>query len=348
MADNVAITAGAGTTIATDDVAGVQYQVVKLAIGGDGVAAFASNAAPLPVSDAGGSLTVDVGTALPAGTNNIGDVDVLSVIPGTAATSLGKAIDTAAGATDTGVAVLAIRDDALAALTPAEGDWVPLRTNSTGALHVTGAAGVTEFNEDAAHSSGALGNLPLVVRRDANTSLCDTDGDYTAIQVSAAGALKVAITEDAVGSTVDTEDGSVAAGQSSVALVAALPYSFDGSAWTRAAASIFRSLDLDETEEEVKATAGVVLGMWATNTASSTRFIKFYNATAANVTVGSTTPVITIGIPGNTSDDVSGAFNAAHGITFGTAITVAATTGVADADTGAPAPNDVIVNVFYK
>jgi len=33
MADNVAITAGAGTTIATDDVSGVHYQRVKLVDG---------------------------------------------------------------------------------------------------------------------------------------------------------------------------------------------------------------------------------------------------------------------------------------------------------------------------
>lgn len=33
MPDNVAITAGSGTTIATDDVAGVHYQIVKLAAG---------------------------------------------------------------------------------------------------------------------------------------------------------------------------------------------------------------------------------------------------------------------------------------------------------------------------
>jgi hypothetical protein len=33
MADNVAITAGAGTTVATDEVAGVHYQKVKLALG---------------------------------------------------------------------------------------------------------------------------------------------------------------------------------------------------------------------------------------------------------------------------------------------------------------------------
>jgi hypothetical protein len=56
------------------------------------------------------------------------------LVPGVAATNLGKAIDTAAGATDTGVAILAVRDDALSALTPVEGDFVPLRTDANGAL----------------------------------------------------------------------------------------------------------------------------------------------------------------------------------------------------------------------
>ncbi len=113
--------------------------------------------------------------------------------------------------------------------------------------------------------------------------------------------------------------------------------------------SIHRSIDLDESEEEVKATAGTVYGMWVSNLATTTRFIKFYDATAASVSVGTTTPVITIPIPGNASDDVSGAFNVGGmGIAFATAISVAATTAVADNDTGAPAANDVIVNIFYK
>ena len=64
---------------------------------------------------------------------------------------------------------------------------------------------------------------------------------------------------------------------------------------------------------------------------------------------GTTTPVITIGIPGNTSDDISANFGpGGMGIMFDTAICAPATTGVADADTGAPAANDVIINVFYK
>jgi hypothetical protein len=38
MVDNVAITAGAGTTVAADDISSVYYQRVKLALGADGVA----------------------------------------------------------------------------------------------------------------------------------------------------------------------------------------------------------------------------------------------------------------------------------------------------------------------
>ncbi len=50
MADNVAITAGAGTSIATDDIGGVQYQRTKLSWGQDGVAVDASASDPLPVT----------------------------------------------------------------------------------------------------------------------------------------------------------------------------------------------------------------------------------------------------------------------------------------------------------
>ena len=38
MADNIAITAGSGTSVATDDVSGVHYQRVKVATGADGAA----------------------------------------------------------------------------------------------------------------------------------------------------------------------------------------------------------------------------------------------------------------------------------------------------------------------
>lgn len=123
--------------------------------------------------------------------------------------------------------------------------------------------------------------------------------------------------------------------------VRVLPVAADG-------CSIFRSLDLDETEEEVKASAGTLYGIIFSNLSTSTRFLKFYNATAASVTVGTTTPVLTIALPGNASDDISGVYAIPQGVAFSTAITVAATTGLADNDTGAPGANEVIVNLLFK
>lgn len=88
----------------------------------------------LALVDASGNLNVIL--AANDGVD-IGDVDVTSVIPGVGATNLGKAVDAVGGAADVGVALLALRDDALTTLTPVDGDYVRLRVNSTGALHVT-------------------------------------------------------------------------------------------------------------------------------------------------------------------------------------------------------------------
>lgn len=73
MADDVVLNPGAGgDTIAADDVAGVKYQVVKLAVGADGAAALVANANPIPISDAGGAITVD-GTVAVSGTVAVTD-----------------------------------------------------------------------------------------------------------------------------------------------------------------------------------------------------------------------------------------------------------------------------------
>jgi hypothetical protein len=52
MADNVGYTPGSGEIIATDDIAGVQYQRVKPVWGVDGVAQDVNDNTPLPVTGA--------------------------------------------------------------------------------------------------------------------------------------------------------------------------------------------------------------------------------------------------------------------------------------------------------
>ena len=146
---------------------------------------------------------VDIGdVTLTAGTNafgklsansgvDIGDVDVTSIVPLTGATNLGKARDSALGATDTGVMALAVRDDTLTTLTPADGDYVPLRVSSTGQLHVTGGGGGTEYTEDVATANPIVGSAIMFERDDIIGGLTPAEGDWASMRCSAEGALWV-------------------------------------------------------------------------------------------------------------------------------------------------------------
>lgn len=167
----------------------------------------------LSVDDNGGSLTVD------------GTVAVSAVTPGTGATDLGKAVDSASGSTDTGVAALAIRDDSLSALTPVEGDYVPLRVSSTGALHVTGGGGGTEYTVDAAAPAAPTGTASLMERDDALTSLTEIEGDWTNMRSTAEGALWTQdFNSDAMAADLSTLAGAVSGTEMQVDVVtSALP-----------------------------------------------------------------------------------------------------------------------------
>jgi len=117
---------------------------------------------------------------------------------------------------------------------------------------------------------------------------------------------------------------------------------------TSGGTTLYKNIDVDESEDQIKATAGQVYWIHAMNLSASVVFLKFYNATAASVTVGTTVPDLTFPIP--TQGDTNGAgfvLAIPNGIAFGTAITIAATTGVADNDSGAPAANVCIVNLGY-
>lgn len=203
----------------------------------------------------------------------------------------------------------------------------------------TGASNLAKA-EDAPHNSGDVGVMMLGVRKDTAAAIGTTDGDYVPPQMTATGALRVCIAEDAVANS----------GQSTMANSVPVAIASNQSAFpvnvapaTSGGLSVFKSLDLDETEEEVKGTAGQVYGWDYTNLSAGTRYLKFYDATAANVTVGTTVPKFTIPVFTLQKANVLGA----NGITFSTAITVAVTTGLADNDAGAPGTNDFVLNLFY-
>jgi hypothetical protein len=170
----------------------------------------------------------------------------------------------------------------------------------------------------------------------------------TEVQCDIVGALPAganAIGKLAANSGVDIGDVdvlSIAAGTNTIGNVVPVPATSGG-------LTIFRHLDLDETDREVKPTAGQIYGWTITNFATTTRYIKFVNLTAANTTVGSSAVAMTIPVPGNATDDTTLVQNfGGQGIAFDTAITVYAVTGLADNDTGAPGASDVAVTIFYK
>ncbi len=112
--------------------------------------------------------------------------------------------------------------------------------------------------------------------------------------------------------------------------------------------SVFRSLDLDETSEQVKASPGKLCKLRMTNFATSPRYVKLYDN--ASPTVGTTTPIDTIVLPAAGSSDacvVTETFGD-KGLAFSTALSMAATTALADADEGAPSANDVVVTAYYE
>lgn len=84
----------------------------------------------------------------------------------------------------------AIRDDSLSGLSPAEGDAVPLRVGSTGALHVTGGGGGTEYTEDVVTANPIVGTATMMERDDVLTTAV-AEADWLAMKSSAEGALWV-------------------------------------------------------------------------------------------------------------------------------------------------------------
>lgn len=117
-------------------------------------------------------------------TNN--DVDVISVVPGTGATNLGKAEDGAHTSADVGVMMLGVRTDTTAAKSDTDGDYEPIQVK-TGRL-VVDASGVAVPVTD---NSGSL----------------TIDSAQLPTALTASGNLKISIQEDG-GAVIGVDDNA--------------------------------------------------------------------------------------------------------------------------------------------
>jgi hypothetical protein len=282
MADNITFQATlasppSGAVIASDDVSGVQFQKVKIDVGGDGASVILSNSNPLPIGDAGGSLTVDgtvtatlsgttlagqtaqtadydsgAGTvnlamlgmalpgsggpvpggtftnpiridptattaqpvtdnggsltidgsvgltgAIPAGTNNIGDVDIASIAAGDNTVGRVKLTD--------GTTVVDVFDYTNA-------NPMAVRLTDTNGDYVAAGAG-TQYTEDSASTADPVGGMNIARRRDTLSGTeVSADGDNIAMNATGKGELYVKhvdtipVTDN--GGTLSVDDGA--------------------------------------------------------------------------------------------------------------------------------------------
>lgn len=163
--------------------------------------------------------------------------------------------------------------------------------------------------EDAAETAGAGLSRAGTVRRDAPASSAGTDGDNATLNTDANGRLY----------TLTAPQGD----------------------------TLKRYISVGSTEDEsqVKATAGILLGVSAWNFhATQVAFLKCTNLTAANTTPGSSAVFYSMIIPPATSGFSDRNINA----TFDTALTCYIVTGKADTDAAEVGANDVGYNLTYR
>lgn len=276
-----------------------------------------------------GTIDSDTSSLAGAVSGSEMQVDIVSDGAGLLTTSAHDAAFGTAGSADTQVRSV----QGIASMTPllvdatGQGD-VPITLDSEAIVLATGsntvgevtigaattAAGDLAKAEDAVHSSGDVGVMSLGVRDTSPAATSGTDGDYEPYHVNDDGGMWVTPTPSHQGGN-----------------------------------SFFSSIDLDESEEQVSATACTVSYMYFWNATAAPLWVQIFNATAASIAPGSDAPDMNFPIPANADSDVAGITIPIPngGIQFTTALSVAVTTG-SGTNSGAPGANEAGGIIIYK
>lgn len=188
-----------------------------------------------------------------------------------------------------------------------------------------------------------LGNSTTPIQ----VSLANTATNATAVKVD-----NSAVTQPVTGSgTAGTAATGVVTVQGIASMVA---LKVDGSAVTQPVSGTvtanvtpttsgglhFYSGSIGATATSVKSSAGQIYGWYIGNSNTSAIYVQIFNVASGSVTLGTTTPDMSLYIPASGGANVS----FAGGIAMGTAITVACTT----TRTGSTAPASTVdLNIFY-
>lgn len=317
MADNVLVTAGSGTTLATlQNAAGEHHTVGVLAYpttisDGANVLQIVTTAFGLPVAVQSSALPSGAATSVLQTSGNASLTSIDAKVP-----ALGQAL----AAASVPVVLTATQ---LSTLTPpaaisgfaTQATLATLLTESTFDAKVGSLAEAAPASDTA--SSGLNGRLQRVAQR--LTSL-------------------IALLPASIGQKVKTASLPVVIASDQDALATTVNASTSGG-WTPHNAIAAATTNATS----VKASAGQVGGYAIFNKATSNRYVKLYDKASAP-TVGTDTPVTTILVPAG-----GGAIlPIGAGIVFAVGIAYAITTGIEVTDATAVTLSDVSVNLYWK
>ena len=352
MTDNVTLNSGSGgAVIRTDDDGTAQWQYVKVAFGADNtqtiVGSISSNPFPVALSATDNAVLDSIDTAL-GGTLTVDNAGTFAVqVDGDALTALQVIdnvvhVDDAAFTLGTSSGVMMMGFAGTQSVDA--NDAAALACDTDGALHIADGGNSITIDGTVTANLSATDNTVLDnIQTSVDTVAAAVSTEMQVDVVAALPAGTNAIGKLAANSGVDIGDVdvlSIAAGSNLVGDVGL------SGARTSGGTTFYRNIDVDETEDQVKGSAGQLYWLHCVTIDTTPIYLQIYNALAASVTVGTTTPDLTFLVP--SSGDANGAgFTLAipNGIEFDTGITVAATTTVSGS--GGPGANEVILNMGY-
>lgn len=351
MADNVTVAAG---TFATDDIGGLQHQRIKLVLGADGVSdGDVSSANPMPVTGALTDAQLRAVAVPVSGTfyqatqpvsGPITDAQLRATPvqvytqPNPPAATTGTITANAQTVfadctrfsnltvycTGTFSTVNVTFEGSLNSTNGTDGNWFGIQAVRTNANTIELTTGNLSAAPAYAWELSVNGLKYFRVRATAYTSGTQTwtflPGTYATEPIPAA---QISGTQPVSGTVTATVTGGTV-------LPVTPTTTFTNSAATTNATNI-------------KASAGTVWSIVASNINAAARYLKVYNLAAAP-TVGTSVPVFTLKIP---ADDVIRLDGGPNGIRFATGIAIALTTENTDAGTTAVAANEIKIATTF-
>lgn len=166
------------------------------------------------------------------------------------------AVDAVAGASDTGTLALAVRDDTTTTLTPVDGDYTQLRTDSQGHLWVSMGTQLDNLQDNvgaALQTDVIMNNTTALTPKFAVIS-ASTFGDNTLIAAVASAKIRVLALNMvlAAATTIRFESGAsgtALTGQMSIAANSGLVLPFNPVGWFETAANTLLNLELSAANQ---------------------------------------------------------------------------------------------------